>query len=93
MAPKLLRRFAEWMIDTILRRKVMVLVFSLGVMTMLGWYAMKLRPDAHLYENLPPSGTAAQALNVIDDEFGGLLTATVIVQWDCLLYTSPSPRD
>ena len=82
MAPKLLRRFAEWMIDAILRRKVMVLVFSLAVITMLGWYAMKLRPDAHLYENLPPSGTAAQALNIIDDEFGGLLTATVIVQWD-----------
>lgn len=82
MAPRFLRQFAEWMIDTILRRKVMVLVISLGVMIMLGWYALKLRPDAHLYENLPPNGNAAQALNTIDDEFGGLLTASVIVQWD-----------
>lgn len=82
IAPVFLRAFSERMIDFILRRKVVVLLMSLSVMAMLGWYAMKLRPDAHLYENLPPNGNAAQALRIIDEEFGGLLTATLIVQWD-----------
>ncbi len=66
----------------ILRHCRVASIIGLLVTVLFAWTAMQLRPTSYLREGVPASSEAAEAVELIDTEFGGLLSLIALVEWD-----------
>ena len=78
----LLRRLGFRYADLVLRYRVWILVGALALISFLGMTALKLYPDSHLRDSIPRGSQSAMALQKIDEHFGGMLSAMILVEWD-----------
>jgi len=69
------------LIGFVLRWRWLVTIAGIVAMIFLAAVAMKIRPDSHLSENMPPDSESALVLRDVDEHFGGILTVSVVVQW------------
>ena len=75
------RRWGVRYADSILRHRRWILVGSLLFICLLAVTSTRLYPDSHIYESLPTNSRSTVALQKIDSEFGGILSAIILVQW------------
>ena len=71
-------QYAYW----ILQHRRWILLGSLLFISLLAVTATQLYPDSHIYESLPTNSRSAVALQKIDSEFGGILSAIILVEWE-----------
>ena len=78
-------KISQPLIDFVLRWRWLVTGAGIVLTICLAAVAMKIRPDSHLSENMPPDSEAALVLHDVDQHFGGILTVSVVVQWPARL--------
>ncbi|MEC9097396.1 MAG: MMPL family transporter [Planctomycetota bacterium] len=77
-----LRKFSGRYADFLLKYRYVVLgVFGI-FMVWMTITTMRLYPDSHIVESIPKGSEAEVALREVDQQFGGMLSAIVLVQWD-----------
>ena len=74
-------RCAEPLINLILRWRWVITSLGIVATICLAGFAMRLRPDSHLSENMPPGSKSVLVLQDVDRHFGGILTMSVVIQW------------
>ena len=90
-AVQLRSRIFEAAIDWIIRHARAVTLCGIGLSLLLATSVFWLRPDNSLTEYIPPENESYQALAYCDQNFGGSLTANVLVEWPETL-SLESPR-
>ena len=86
-----LKQFSQSYADLLLKYRYLVLgIFGI----LLVWMAMtakRLYPDSHITESIPKGSEAEVALREVDQQFGGMLSSIVLVQWDPTRKDLPEP--
>ena len=77
----MMRRWGVQYADWILRHRRWILLGSLHFIILLAVTATRLYPDSHIAESLPVNSRSTVALQKIDSEFGGILSAIILVEW------------
>jgi len=77
----MMRRWGVQYADWILQHRRWILLGSLLFISLLAATATRLYPDSHIYESLPTNSRSTVALHKIDSEFGGILSAIILVEW------------
>jgi predicted RND superfamily exporter protein len=77
----IMRRWGTQYADWILRHRRWIVVGSLLFICLLALTSTRLYPDSHIYESLPVNSRSTVALHKIDSEFGGILSAIILVEW------------
>ena len=78
----MMRGWAVQYADWILQQRRWILLGSLLFISLLSVTATHLYPDSHIYESLPTSSRSTVGLQKIDSEFGGILSAIILVEWE-----------
>ena len=76
------KRFAEPAIDWIVSHCGLVTGFGFAICLALVLIVTQLQPNNRLTENIPESNESSQALDHIDEVFGGTLPGFVLLDWD-----------
>lgn len=77
-----IRRLAEKAIDWVIAHAGFVTAVGVLSVAVLGSLITRLEPNNRLTESIPEHNESAQALFHLDREFGGMLPAVVLVDWD-----------
>jgi predicted RND superfamily exporter protein len=77
----MMRRWGVQYANWILRHRRWIVVGSLLFICLLALTSTRLYPDSHIYESLPVNSRSTVALHKIDSEFGGILSAIILVEW------------
>ncbi|MBT5123372.1 MAG: MMPL family transporter [Planctomycetaceae bacterium] len=77
----MMRRWGVQYADWILQHRRWILLGSLLFISLLVATATRLYPDSHIYESLPTNSRSTVALQKIDAQFGGILSAIILVEW------------
>jgi predicted RND superfamily exporter protein len=77
----IMRRWGTQYADWILRHRRWIVGGSLLFICLLALTSTRLYPDSHIYESLPVNSRSTVALHKIDSEFGGILSAIILVEW------------
>jgi len=75
-------KWFEGLIDTVVRHAKTVAVLGTIITLLLGLSVRWLRPDNRLTEYIPHHNESFQVMERIDREFGGMMTASVVLHWD-----------
>ena len=87
-------RISRPLIKFVLHWRWIVTAVAIMATVYLAAVAMQLRPDSHLSENMPADSESAQVLRDVDEHFGGILTASVVIQWPSdLEWHAPKVRE
>ncbi|MEZ6090173.1 MAG: MMPL family transporter [Pirellulaceae bacterium] len=73
---------AQWIVEAVLRHHRRFSLGGLVLMVALIGISSLLRPDERRNSILPSTGEELEALRAMDQEFGGLETATVDIDWN-----------
>jgi len=77
-----LKNFSGAYADFLLKHRYVVLgVFGI-FMVWMTMTTLRLYPDSHINESIPKGSEAEVALREVDQQFGGMLSSIVLVQWD-----------
>ena len=75
-------RLVDGLIDKLLKYRWRVAVGGFLATATLGSAAFWLRPDVQLAEAMPEATESYRTLQVVDREFGGVLSLFILVEWD-----------
>ena len=66
----------------ILKYRYIVLALFAALLVWMTVTTLQLHPDSHIAESIPKGSEAEVALREVDQQFGGMLSAIVLVEWD-----------
>ncbi len=87
-------RISQPLIGFVLRWRWLVTAVGIAATIFLAAVTMRIQPDSHLSENMPPDSESALVLRDVDEHFGGILTVSVVIQWPARLdWQAPEVRE
>ena len=84
-----LKKFSVSYADFILKYRFVVLGLFAAFLIWMTLTTLQLHPDSHIAESIPKGSEAEIALREVDQQFGGMLSAIVLVEWDPQSETTP----
>ncbi len=88
-----LRRFTAQYTEVLLKYRYIVLVLFVFLSGWMVFTASRLYPDSHIAESVPKGSEAEVALREVDQQFGGMLSCIVLVQWDPAVHKEEVPLE
>ena len=73
--------FGGRLIELVLKNRWGITIAAILLTAFMGYSVMRLKPENEITETLPDNSESLQTLRLIDEKFGGILPAFVIVDW------------